>query len=67
MSNITKEIEEGKRLCVTIPEVASLLGISRNHAYELVKQGKLPVIRLGKRILVPRVQLDKFLEKGYME
>ena len=52
-----------KRLCLTVPEAAELLGISRNFAYELVKQGQLPVIRFGKRLLIPRVALEKMLEK----
>ena len=53
-----------KRLCITVPETAEKLGISRNFAYELVKQGKLPVIRFGKRLLIPRAALDRMLEKG---
>lgn len=53
-----------KRLCLTVPEAAEILGISRNFAYELVKQGQLPVIRLGKRLIIPRVALEKMLEKG---
>ena len=53
-----------KRLCITVPEAAAMLGISRNFAYELVKQGKLPVIRFGKRLLIPRLGLEKMLEKG---
>ncbi len=52
-----------KRLCVTVPEAAEMLGISRNFAYQLVKEGKLPSIRFGKRILIPRVALEKMLEK----
>ena len=53
-----------KRLCLTVPEVAEMLGISRNFAYELVKRGHLPVIRFGKRLLIPKVALEKMLEKG---
>jgi excisionase family DNA binding protein len=53
-----------KRLCIRVPEAAEMLGISRNFAYELVKQGQLPVIRFGKRLLIPRVALEKMLEKG---
>jgi excisionase family DNA binding protein len=53
-----------KRLCITVPEAAELLGISRNFAYELVKRGELPSRRFGKRILIPRVALEKMLEKG---
>ena len=54
----------GKRLCLTVPEVAKLLGISRNFAYELVKRGELPARRFGKRLLIPRVALEKMLEKS---
>jgi len=53
-----------KRLCITVPEAAQMLGISRNFAYELVKRGELPVRKLGKRLLIPRVALEKMLEEG---
>ncbi len=53
-----------KRLCVTVPEAAEMLGISRNFAYELVKQKQLPVVKFGKRLLIPRLALEKMLEKG---
>ncbi len=56
-----------KRLCITVPEAAAMLGISRNFAYELVKQGNLPMIKFGKRILIPRAALEKMLEKGVSE
>ena len=52
-----------KRLCITVPEAAAMLGISRNFTYQSVKEGKLPSIRFGKRILIPRVALEKMLEK----
>ena len=54
-----------KRLCITVPEAAEMLGISRNFGYRLVKEGKLPVIRLGeKRLVIPRAALDRMLEEG---
>lgn len=56
-----------KRLCITVPEAAEMLGISRNFAYELVKRGLLPVVKFGKRLLIPRVALEKMLEKGVHE
>jgi len=37
-----------------VSEAALLLGISRAFAYELVVRGELPVIRLGRRRLVPK-------------
>ncbi len=41
-----------------------MLGLSRNFTYEMVKQKQLPVVRFGKRILIPRIALEKMLEKG---
>jgi excisionase family DNA binding protein len=51
-------------LCVNVPEAAKMLRISRNFAYQLVKEGKLPSVRFGKRILIPRAALEKMLERG---
>ena len=42
---------------LTIPEVAELLGVSRNSAYQQAKTGEIvgvPVLRMGKRLLGPR-------------
>jgi excisionase family DNA binding protein len=44
-----------ERLVFTVSEAGELLGISRAFAYELVGRGELPVIRLGRRCLVPKV------------
>ncbi|MDD4876450.1 MAG: helix-turn-helix domain-containing protein [Dehalococcoidales bacterium] len=53
-----------KRLCISVDEAAIMLGLSRNFAYDLVKQKQLPVVRFGKRILIPRVALEEMLKKG---
>ncbi len=46
-----------------VEEAAIILGIGRQTAYELAKQGKLPgALRLGRRIVVSRSQLEHFLE-----
>ena len=50
-----------ERYCMTVPEAAKKLGISRNFAYELVKRGELPSIRFGKRILIPKIALENKL------
>ena len=44
------------------PDVCQLLGISRYSGYEAAKRGEIPTIRIGKRILVPRVALYRLLE-----
>jgi len=54
---------DDKRLCVNVQEAAALLGISRNLAYELVRRHELPVVKFGRRLLVPRAALEKLLER----
>ena len=45
----------------TVEETAKYLSISRTFAYEAVRRGELPSIRVGRRLLVPRIALDKML------
>jgi excisionase family DNA binding protein len=52
---------EDKRLTLSVPEAAELLGISRNAAYEAAQRGDIPSIRVGKRLLVPRTAFEKML------
>jgi excisionase family DNA binding protein len=49
------------RLVLTVDEAAYLLNISRGLAYELVARGELPAIRLGRRIVIPRVAMEELL------
>jgi excisionase family DNA binding protein len=53
------------RATLSVKEAAQLLGISKNLAYQLARQGKLPgTIRLGqKRIVVSRVAIERLLSE----
>jgi excisionase family DNA binding protein len=50
------------RLVFTVTEAAYLINVSRAFAYELVARGELPSIRLGRRIVIPRIALQKLLD-----
>jgi excisionase family DNA binding protein len=52
----------GERLTLTVEETARLLGISRNAAYEAVRRGELPSLKIGRRILIPRSRLADLLD-----
>ena len=52
---------EIEKLTLTVDETAKYLGIGRNSAYEAIGRGEIPVIRIGKRLLVPRAGLEKLL------
>ena len=51
-----------ERLTLSIEEAAAVLGISRALAYELVRTGALPRLRLGRRVVVPRKALLELVE-----
>ena len=47
---------------MTVEEAAGVLRLSRGSAYEAVRRGDIPTIRIGRRLLVPRVRLMAMLE-----
>lgn len=49
-------------LALSVAQTARALGISRNTAYECVRQGSIPSLRLGHRIVVPRRALEALLD-----
>ena len=51
------------KLTLSIEEAAKVLGIGRNLCYDRVKTGEIPVIKIGRRLLVPRRALEKLLEE----
>ncbi len=62
----TRPISEanGDRLVLTVAEAADRLGISSDLAYDLVARGELPSLRLGRRIVIPRIALLAFVESA---
>lgn len=63
-SAIARLVNRGERLVLSIPETAALLGISRALAYELARRGELPTMQLGRRRVVPRTALARFVAAG---
>jgi excisionase family DNA binding protein len=60
---------EDTRLVYSVGEVAKLLHISRNLAYELARKRELPgVIFMGvRRMVVSKAAIDKLLAEGSLE
>lgn len=56
--------DKTERLTTTIPEFAKLAGISKNQAYFLASSNSLgvPIIRLGRRMVLPKRAVLALLE-----
>jgi excisionase family DNA binding protein len=50
-----------EKLAYNVQEVAALLGLHRNTVRRLIRQGDIPAMRLGHRVLVPRAKLEALL------
>ncbi len=48
---------------LTVREAASLLRLSRSHTYDLIREGALPVVYLGRSVRVPRRALIAWIER----
>lgn len=49
-------------LTLTVAETAQALRVGRNTVYELIRQGELPALRIGRAIRVPERGLREWLE-----
>lgn len=53
-----------QRLTMSVEEASEALGISRSLAYELVRRGEIPSLRLGRRIVVPVRALEELVRQA---
>jgi excisionase family DNA binding protein len=44
-------------LVLSVREAATLLGISKDLAYEIVRTGEIPALKFGRRVVVPKRRL----------
>lgn len=52
-----------ERLTLSVAEAATLLGIGRNHLYDLINTGQIPHVRFGRLIKIPRDALEEWLRQ----
>lgn len=53
------QVEES--LTVSVETAARMLGLSRSGAFDAIRRGDIPHVRIGRRILVPRAKLLEML------
>jgi len=50
------------RRAYSIPEVMCVLGLCRDSVYKLIREGRLPARKIGRRTVVLETDLQAFLE-----
>lgn len=53
--------------CLTVkvwPELAELLGISKNKAYQLIRENEIRHLKIGRVYRVPRDAVEEYLRNG---
>lgn len=58
----TNDTQNNEALTWTVEQTAALLGLSLPSAYEGVRTGAIPSIKVGRRLLVPKAALARLLE-----
>lgn len=49
---------------MSVKEMGAYLGISTGKAYELVKTEGFPIVRVGRKVLISKSGLIRWIEKG---
>ena len=52
-----------KKITMSVGELAETLGVSRPHAYKLIKEPSFPVLVLGKRKVIPTEAFNEWLKQ----
>lgn len=53
--------EDGKRLAVTYREAGDSLGVCERVVWQLVKDGRLKAVRIGRSVRIPVTELERFV------
>lgn len=64
MNKVNPSVED-LPLLLTVGDLSSVLRIGRNAAYQLVKDGNIQSLRIGRSIRIPRNALAQFLERTH--
>ncbi len=64
MKKETFKSYEDLPLMLSVPEMATALGISRAGAYELARSEGFPALRIGNRIVIPKDSLQKWVNQN---
>jgi excisionase family DNA binding protein len=57
-------MDDQARKTMSVPEAGRHLGLGKNGAYAAAARGEIPVIKIGSRLRVPVVALERMLSEA---
>lgn len=59
-----KHDTEGRTAFLTVSQFGDLMGVRRSRAHALVASGKVPVVRFGRRLFIPRRGVEQLIDNA---
>lgn len=47
----------------SVREAARIIGLGKTSVYQLIKAGRLPIVKIGERTLIRRCDLEELLDR----
>ena len=63
-NSMAQQSSPGTKMTLTVREAAEMIGISKPKMYELIREGEIPSIHIGKKIVIARQALLDWLTEG---
>ena len=63
-NSISQQTLPGTKMTLSVSETAEMIGISKPKVYDLLREGKLPSIHVGKKIVIPKQAVIDWLSGG---
>ena len=54
--------QQQERKTYTVKELSEVLGLGINQTYQALRDGQIPSRRFGRRFVIPRVAVERYLE-----
>lgn len=67
MSKRNQRMDQTKTIdpqLMTMNECAGMLNVSHWRVRDLIEKGRLPIVRLGRRVLIDRKDVDRLIEEN---
>jgi excisionase family DNA binding protein len=66
-SHTAQAAQGDQRLTLTIPETCEALGIGETMLRQIIRAGRLPILKIGRRVLIPRQAVEQLVAEACID